>query len=291
MTAATATTSDFAAQNPLVQAWARTTATLNALNALVCLVFNLVEHGRDLAFTFRDHVREPGFGLTGRLFGTTDIYVIGTCMRRGVMRSVALYKVLWERSDRDPRVRFPPLRRDRTPPNQGDATAKPKTPVKDTRPKWWQTRDLAYLPTEAEVADEARRRPAGAIVADICLDFGMTPENAGALWDQLLAPIARFGGSLKRFTAEVDRRNAPASRIETPRFEAPAEHQRPNCLSAEERSRDHPPPQASYAENAAPAAEPCTASGTALEQTETAPALHWPVSPPTAPEVAAAAPA
>ncbi|HUB48882.1 MAG TPA: hypothetical protein VMB73_28230, partial [Acetobacteraceae bacterium] len=74
----------------------------------------------------------------------------------------------------------------------------------------------------------------------------------------------------------VDRRKAPASRIETPRFGAPPEHLRPDCLLAEEQSCDRAPPQQASAECLSPEAQPCPET---FEQTETAPVLHWPVSP------------
>ena len=320
MTATAATASDLAAQPDLTRARARAAATFNAVTCLFCLVLSLVEHGRNLASTFRDHVREPGHGLTGRCFGTSNIYVIGTCMRRGLMRGIALREMLRRRADRGPRLRMPAPRRDRTTPAHdgahmsdganthaganahaganthtganahAGAEAQDTEPARPARSKWWQARNLAYLPTEAEVADEARRRRPGAIAADICLDFGMTPDNAGELWDALLVGIDRFGGSRSQFIAEVDRRRAPASRVETPRSEAPPEHHRPDALSAEERSRDVAPPQAASAECSMPEAAPRAAAGQAFALTATAPE-PWPVALPPMREVAATAPA
>ena len=224
MSTAAVTVSDRAAQPDPTRAWARASATLNAVAVLITLVFNLIRHGEILAVALRDHVPEPGYRLTGRFFGTAIIDIISKCMRHGVMRGVALY----------------------------------------TAP--------------------ARHRVAGATRPGTCRDFTNTAEKTGASWDNQLVPIARFGASLTQFTAGVDRRKAPASRIETPRFGAPLEHFHPDCLLAERQSCDRAPPQQASAEWSSPEAERCPET---FDQTETAPALHWPVSP--AREVAAPA--
>jgi hypothetical protein len=130
----------------------------------------------------------------------------------------------------------------------------------------------------------ARPRAAGPTQHDTCLDRIAAAEETGASRDNQFVPIARLGRSLTLFTAEIDRRKAPASCIETPRFGAPPEHLHPDCLRAEEQSCDHAPPQQASAECPSPEAEPCPET---FEQMETAPVLHWPVS--SAREVAAPA--
>jgi hypothetical protein len=215
MSTAAVTVSDRAAQPDPTRAWARASATLNAVAALVTFVFNLIRHGKNLAVAVRDHVPEPGYRLASRFLGTAIIPIISKCMRRGVMRGVALY------------------------------------------------------------AMPARPRAADPALTDTCLDFTNPAEKTGASRDDRFVPIARHGGSLTHFTAEVDRRKAPGSLIETPRFGAPPEHLCPDCLLAEGQSCDHAPPQQASAEWSSPEAKPCPET---FEQTETAPVLHWPVS-------------
>jgi len=314
MNAAAATVSDRAAQPDTTRAGARAFATLNAFAALVMLVFDLIEHGKTLAVTLRDHIRGLGHARAGRFFGTGNAHAIGTYMRRGVMRSIALHKMLlWHQANRPLGSRLAGLRHDRIPPEQGsanargDAAAQDNAPAKPMRSEWRQTGDLSSLTTDQAITDAARRHAAGAMRSDMCRRSSMTGENPGALRHESLVPTEPFGGSLTQFgdywlggscrqadsrpqfSAEVDRRKAPASRIETPRFEAPPEHQRPNCLSAEEQLRVFLPPQAASAECPSPEAEPRSASRHAFERTETAPAMHWPVSPRPAREVAATA--
>jgi hypothetical protein len=53
---------------------------------------------------------------------------------------------------------------------------------------------LAHLPTPEEIAAEVRRRPIGAVIADICRDFGIVPSNP--LWRELSLVIIENGGNL-----------------------------------------------------------------------------------------------
>ena len=69
-----------------------------------------------------------------------------------------------------------------------------------------QTEDprLARLPTEEEIAAEVRRRPVGAVIADICRDLGIAPGQLDrAFWDELSRAIAIYGGSLAGFLGDL----------------------------------------------------------------------------------------
>lgn len=52
---------------------------------------------------------------------------------------------------------------------------------------------LARMPTAEEIADQLRRRPLGAIVADICFDLGIQPGHE--LWQELYLVILDNGGN------------------------------------------------------------------------------------------------
>ncbi len=59
---------------------------------------------------------------------------------------------------------------------------------------------LARLPTEAEIAAEIRRRPIGAVIADICQDLGIMPGHLDReFWDELRHAIIMYGGGLVCF--------------------------------------------------------------------------------------------
>ena len=63
---------------------------------------------------------------------------------------------------------------------------------------------LAPLPTPEQIAAEVRRRPVGAVIADICRDLGILPSHP--LFGELSSAIIGYGGSLARlFTDVLDR--------------------------------------------------------------------------------------
>jgi hypothetical protein len=52
-----------------------------------------------------------------------------------------------------------------------------------------------------------RRRPVGAVIADICRDLGITPGQVDrAFWDELRHAIIVYGGSLAGFLGSLSRR-------------------------------------------------------------------------------------
>ena len=52
-----------------------------------------------------------------------------------------------------------------------------------------------------------RRRPVGAVIADICRDLGITPGHLDrAFWDELSHAIIAYGGSLAGFLDSLNRR-------------------------------------------------------------------------------------
>jgi hypothetical protein len=66
---------------------------------------------------------------------------------------------------------------------------------------------LARLPTEEEIAEEVRRRPIGAVIADICRDLGIAPGHLDrAFWDEISLAIILYDGSLVRFTDDLPER-------------------------------------------------------------------------------------
>jgi len=269
-----------AAQPDVTRAGSRASATPNAVAVLIAVVVNLIGHVRHLAPPSRDHARTPGADHARRFPGTGAIHRIGIGIRRA-----AQYAMPWHKAGTS--LPTHPARDAANPAPHGTAAAANPAAVP---PQWVQLRDVSNPHTRQAVANEPRRRTAGATLADICLPFPMTTESAGTSRDEWCVPTESLGGSPVQFSAEVDRRKAPASRIETPRFEVPPEHRRPNCLPAEEQLRDLLPPQAPSAGCSSPEAEPCTASGRTCAPADTAPAMRSPVVPPKAQEVAATPP-
>ena len=63
---------------------------------------------------------------------------------------------------------------------------------------------LAGLPTQEELAAELRRRPIGAVLADICRDLGIVP--ADPLWPELMSVISENGGNVTRLFLDISKR-------------------------------------------------------------------------------------
>jgi hypothetical protein len=58
-----------------------------------------------------------------------------------------------------------------------------------------------------EIAAEVRRRPVGAVIADICHDLGIAPGQLdGAFWDEIRRAIILYGGNLLGFVRNTNTR-------------------------------------------------------------------------------------
>ena len=57
------------------------------------------------------------------------------------------------------------------------------------------------LPTPEQIAAEVRRRPIGAVIADICRDLGIMPNHP--LWRELRDVIIRYGGNLASLVKDI----------------------------------------------------------------------------------------
>jgi hypothetical protein len=57
------------------------------------------------------------------------------------------------------------------------------------------------LPTPEQIAAQVRRRPIGAVIADICRDLGIMPNHP--LWRELSEVIICHGGNLARLVKDI----------------------------------------------------------------------------------------
>jgi len=147
---------------------------------LLNLVRKLIDYGRELAATLRQRTTaEPLFAMG--CFGTTDLALILARIVRGLLLADALEARVLQRAahlDAGPR-----RGRARSAPR---APAAPRASEADPR--------LACLPTAAEIAAEVRRRPIGAVIADICRDLGIVPRHP--LWPDVHRAIIRHAAAL-----------------------------------------------------------------------------------------------
>jgi hypothetical protein len=151
---------------------------------LIGLVRKLIDYGRQLAVTLCQHATDADIKDATRRFGTLDIRQIIASIIRGLNRAIELEARLARRAAREPTApaaaTVPSVRAPRA-----ARPAERSAEVADPR--------LARMPTPTEIAEQVRRRPIGAVIADICHDLGIVPAHP--LWRELARAVMEHGGS------------------------------------------------------------------------------------------------
>ncbi len=152
---------------------------------LLTLVRTLIDYGRQLAATLQQRTTATNLADITRTFGTIDIREILARITRGLLRAAALEERLASRLARQPAA---PATQSAPSPRQ------PRAARSVDRSAHAADASLAHLPTPEDIAAEVRRRPVGAVIADICRDLGIVPSNK--LWRELSLAIIENGGNL-----------------------------------------------------------------------------------------------
>jgi len=160
---------------------------------LVGLVRKLIDYGRELATTLQRRATTTDLAAITLPFGTSDIALILARITRGLQRANALEARVAELAARPAAPSTP----SRTPAQRTPRAPQPASagPSDEANPR------LAVLPTPEQIAAEVRRRPIGAVIADICRDLGIMPSHP--LWRELSLVINRHGGSLARLFKDI----------------------------------------------------------------------------------------
>jgi hypothetical protein len=186
------------------------------IGRVISVLRKLIDYGKQLAGTIQQRAAAPGFALYATPFGTADLAAILARIANGLRRAAALEAALCRRAARGQDLTPSPIRmpaaRGPRPPRQvppPDAQPEPHPADHTEAPR------LAGLPTEKEIAARlatgldpvVRRRPVGAVIADICHDLGITPGQLDrAFWEELSHAIIAYGGSLAGFLGNLNRR-------------------------------------------------------------------------------------
>jgi hypothetical protein len=154
---------------------------------LLTLVRKLVAYGLELAATLqRDPTNRP------RHLGTGDIALILARIAQGLHRARALEERLIRNAAR---LDAPP----KPPRSSSPLRSRPIPPPAPYRDR--SNLHPADLPTPEQIAAAVRRRPIGAVIADICRDFRILPSHP--LWREVSQLVVRHGGSLTALLRDI----------------------------------------------------------------------------------------
>lgn len=176
--------------------------------SLLGLVRRLMDYGKELATTLRTRgVTDPTDAALR--FGTLDTALILARITAGLQRAAELEGRLL-RSAARPDPQPAPAR---TPSQPALRARREKTPPDPC---------LARIPTPEEIAAAVRRRPVGAVIADICYDLSIRANHP--LWQELQLAIILYDGSLvslfrkvrKLADAAYDALTSPPAVVPTP---------------------------------------------------------------------------
>ena len=165
---------------------------------LLGLVRALIDYGRQLASTLQQRTSATNLADVTMHFGTIDIGEILARITRGLLRAAALETRLSSRLAREPAEPAAPS----APSPRQPRAARPagrSAHAADTGP--------TRLPTPEDIAAEVRRRPIGAVIADICRDLGIVPSHP--LWRELPLAIIVNGGNLATLVKDILKRLFP----------------------------------------------------------------------------------
>jgi hypothetical protein len=165
---------------------------------LLGLVRALIDYGRQLAGTLQQRTSATNLADITRNFGTIDIGEILARITRGLLRAAALETRLDSRLVREQSA---------SPAPSAPAPRQPRAARPVDRSATTTDPGPTRLPTPEDIAAQVRRRPIGAVIADICRDLGIMPSNP--LWRELPLAIIANGGNLATLVKDILKRVFP----------------------------------------------------------------------------------
>jgi len=203
--------------------------------ALLHTVRILLGYGRHLAETAPHRAASTDFNAVAACFGTGRLCAIMAHLQRGLLRAMALERVLLARAARgrdigcvaasehvtatayqaagpaDPPAE--PAGSPADPPAEQPTEAQvARKAARRSRPAGWNNPEL-FMPTLEELEAQVRRRPLGRTLVEICLDLAVVPGFCtGAFWNELFDSIRLHGGSVATLMQEKLRREEAFSK-------------------------------------------------------------------------------
>ena len=197
---------------------------------ILAVVTILANYGRHLAQTLERRAAGRGFATIARFFGSVKLDTILAHLHRGLMRAMALQRMLTLRARRGRDLQFLAPRASRAAPAQDPeaAAAEKPAPPEELTPEWMAAalaadiragerlalriaRDapltLDTLPSMAAIRAEVLRSSVGRCIAEICRDFGVSASLCdGVFWDRVYHSVRLYRGNLGRLVLDLKRR-------------------------------------------------------------------------------------
>ena len=165
----------------------------------------LLGYGRHLIDTIRQRASAPNFDAIAACFGTSNLTTILAHLNRGILRCIALERVLLARAATGRDIPFIERRTTAQEAGLAPLAARTRTP-RASRPTGWNDPEL-FMPTLEDLERQIRRQPIGRVFLDISLDLAVVPGFChSAFWNALFDITTYFGGSVGKLMQQKARR-------------------------------------------------------------------------------------
>ena len=182
------------------------------LEFVIALVSILLTYGRHLAATLNHRATRRTFSVIAQYFGTAQLNFILARVSRGILRAMALERVLLERAARGHDLRVwpdgPPQRKKPAAPTEQQQAKRPPKSARIPRPDPDAGLSLDTLPTVEQLVAEIRRhRWIGRALVDICCDLGVGAGVChGRFGTAIFNAMRWYRGSFTKYYKEMLRR-------------------------------------------------------------------------------------
>jgi hypothetical protein len=193
------------------------------IGALLQIARILLGYGRHLVDTIRQRAAAPNFNAIAACFGTSNVTTILAHLNRGLLRCIALERVLlaraatgrdipfierhtWQTLEPDPDAAEPVPPAPEAQPQAAGHLPRPRRAPRASRPAFWDDPEL-HMPTVDDLEREIRRQPIGRVFLAIALDLAVVPGFChSAFWNALFDIITWFGSNINKLLRERTRR-------------------------------------------------------------------------------------
>ena len=158
---------------------------------LLGLVRKLVAYGRDLIASLQQQNAPTPSPEVARRFASINLAVIIARITRGIALATGLAERLERRPPAPKTPRIPTIR---VPASPGARPTRARTPEPSRAED--EAALLRGLPSAEDIAERIRKRPAGAVIVEICRDLGI--DTTHPLWSEIRDAIIQYDGSLVR---------------------------------------------------------------------------------------------